>query len=238
MASNFPKKFWNAVTINKEDQFYTLYLDDKAARSPGGNILQLHNTCLMEKIAQEWQSIHEYIDPNKMPLSRLAMTYMDKLQHDKENMKNWLWQGLDYLSTDLLLFPSDQEKLRQEEDAIWLPLIKKAEELLDCNFIQSDSLQVPEQNARIAQTIFDSVYSVDFLKISVILCLVQSTGSVILAYLALKQEISAQQIIEASQLQEQFQMRIWGEIDEQNACLQQQAFEIKQFMNWVFCCQE
>ncbi len=237
MHKNYPKKFWDKVSVRKIGNSYGVLLDGKEIATPAKNVLMLENEALIHQIAKEWTHIQQDINPSLMPLSRLAMTYIDQLQHQPESLKAWINQGLEYLPTDLLLFPSPQpEELRKQEDLLWLPLIDKAQKLLNFTFKQSEDLQIYNENQRIGNSIFNSVYSFDALAASVFPCIIYATGSVILAFLILQQQASFDDVIHACQLQENYQKNIWGSDPEQEAQLIQQQFEIKQFFSWVDCC--
>lgn len=237
MYKNSLKKFWTEVSVQENDGFYTLLLDGKAVTTPSKKTLSLENKALIDKISDEWRNLNHDINPSLMPLSRLAMTYIDQFQDQPENLKAWLLQGLEYLSTDLLLFPSEQPKqLREKEDLLWLPLINKAQTLLNFNFKQNENLQPDDHNQRIGNSIFNDIYALNALAASVFPCIIRSTGSVILAFLTLKKQISFNDVVNACQIQENHQKNIWGDDPEQNAQLTMQSFEIKQFLSWVDCC--
>ncbi len=239
MDKSYPKRFWNKVSVQKiaTTASYGIMLDDKKVATPARNPLILDNEALIYKIAEEWEHIQQDVHPGLMPLSRLAMTYIDQLQDRPEALKAWLNQGLEYLSTDLLLFPSHQpKKLRMQEDLLWLPLIDKAQILLNFTFKQSEDLQVDGHNQRIGNSIFASIYALNALAASVFPCLVYATGSVILALLILQQQISLEDTINACQIQENYQKKLWGDDPEQEAQLKMQTFEIKQFFCWADCC--
>src|SRR5450755_1161158 len=77
-TQSLPKRFYQEVTIAPEaGGGASLRLDGKPVRTPGKAPLVLPNAALAEAVAEEWRAQGERIDPQTMPLTKLANSTLD-----------------------------------------------------------------------------------------------------------------------------------------------------------------
>ncbi|WP_174301960.1 ATP12 family chaperone protein [Caulobacter sp. S45] len=73
-----PRRFYKQVEVAPEGGGFTLLLDGRGAKTPGGAALRLPALGLAELVAAEWDAQSEQIDLSAMPANRLASTVIDR----------------------------------------------------------------------------------------------------------------------------------------------------------------
>ena len=79
---SLPKRFYKEVTIKPEGAGVSgagvsVRLDGKPVRTPGKAQLILPNAAAAEAVAAEWRAQGERVDPETMPLTKLANSTID-----------------------------------------------------------------------------------------------------------------------------------------------------------------
>ncbi|CCK69342.1 ATP synthase complex assembly protein ATP12 KNAG_0C02310 [Huiozyma naganishii CBS 8797] len=148
-------KFWKDVSLNEsiEPGKTHIQLDSKSIRTPMGNSLAVSKSnqflaCLLRK---EWANLPDLsVKPYSLPLTSLVSRCIDlevsnavnaapdlvvKIGGDRHTINKDL---LRYLDTDTLLVFSPRDEfegaLREEQDTLYLPIIKAVEQFLTDNF--------------------------------------------------------------------------------------------------------
>ena len=73
------KRFYKAVDISEAADGFSVLLDQRAVRSPGGAALLLPTRPLADAVAAEWDGQGDEISPVSMPQFSLAVTVVDRV---------------------------------------------------------------------------------------------------------------------------------------------------------------
>src|SRR6202022_3505858 len=77
---SLPQRFYKDVAITPECEGVAVRLDGKPVRTPAKAPLVLPNAALAEAVAAEWRAQGERIDPETMPLTKLANSTIDRVR--------------------------------------------------------------------------------------------------------------------------------------------------------------
>src|SRR5690349_10883012 len=117
------KRFYNEVAVSASpgiDGGYVVLLDGKPVKTPKRAMLTLPNLALAEAIAEEWRGQGESIDPQTMPLTRLAFAAIDVVTPERDRVAEEI---LKYAQTDLLSYRAeDPPELIARQARVWDPL--------------------------------------------------------------------------------------------------------------------
>src|SRR5262245_10536113 len=71
------RRFYADASVAEKEGAFAILLDGKPVRTPARKALRAPSRALGEAIAGEWQAQPDFIDPARMPLTRLANTIID-----------------------------------------------------------------------------------------------------------------------------------------------------------------
>lgn len=132
------RRFYKTVTIaagesDQSDQSgHSVYLDGKPIRTPGRRALAAPVAELARALADEWAAQGEYIEPGKMPLTRLANTIIDGVGAAQDPVAAEIRK---YLASDLVFYRAESPApLRVRQAQHWDPLLSWARQALGADF--------------------------------------------------------------------------------------------------------
>ncbi|CCF58765.1 hypothetical protein KAFR_0F01680 [Kazachstania africana CBS 2517] len=254
------RKLWKHVSVNdtiSQEKFH-IQLDGKTIKTPLGNPLAVgkDRDALAYLLMKEWDNLKNLSSKrNSLPLTSLVSRCIDlevatnekssgpdaaaKIGGGKEVIKNDL---LRYLDTDTLLVFSPRSEyegaLREEQDSLYLPIIKKIESFLSENFGSSPiTLQILDadrhglrgnvQNPETRKAAMKYLDSLCLWNLVVFENVVLTTKSFICGILLLQDRAfsnsppdlhySIEEIERAATLETIHQTRRWGEVEEAHA---------------------
>jgi chaperone required for assembly of F1-ATPase len=202
------KKFYTTVSLSEKPGGYGVILDGKPVQTPQRAPLLAPTKALAEAIMQEWIAQDETIKPETMPLTQILTTQIDRVGLQRHAMTDNL---LAYLDTDLLCYRAPEPpELAKRQATRWDPVLAwfadnhgGGEKLATTSGL--DALAQPRsahEGMRAAiEAMDDPVFTVMQLATA-------TTGSVILALAFTQGEITAQQALEASRIEECYQAEI------------------------------
>ena len=79
-----PKRFYQEVAVRADGLGAAVLLDGKPIRTPAKAQLRMPNAALAEAVAQEWRAQGERIEPETMPLTKLANSAIDGVRGREE----------------------------------------------------------------------------------------------------------------------------------------------------------
>ncbi|WP_119462792.1 ATP12 family protein [Rhodospirillaceae bacterium SYSU D60014] len=203
------KRFYKKVrTAAVEDGFQVL-LDERPVRTPGRAPLVVPTQPVAEAIATEWQAQGEAVKPLTMPLTRLATTAIDRVTAHREGVID---EVASYAATDLLCYRADQPaELVARQNALWQPLLDWATLRYDAPLTVTTGVLPQPQPAGSLVALRAAVAALGTLKLTALHAATTACGSVIIALALLEDRIDAVGAWETSQLDETFQIEVWGE---------------------------
>ena len=141
--SSYPKRFYEHVAIKDEGGGAAVLLDGKKVRTPGKAAFLLPNAALAEAIAEEWRGQGARIDPQTMPLTRLANSVIDGVKGNEAAVVDDI---LKYAGSDLLCYRAEGPKgLVALQSKHWDPILAFAKQDLGAKMRLSEGVMHVEQ---------------------------------------------------------------------------------------------
>lgn len=205
-------RFYRDVTVEKAGQTYRILLDGKPVRTPAGAALPLPNENLAQAVADEWQAQGEKIQPESLPLTKLANTAIDRMS---VNRAAWIEQILAFAKSDSVCYrAATPSGLVERQTAQWDPLMKWARERYGARFRTATGIGFVEQPPGAVAALAHRLADHDDFVLAAIHAAASLTGSAIIALCLSDGRLDADEAFAASQLDEIYQAERWGE-DEQ-----------------------
>lgn len=211
------KRFWDkAEVVAEPDGDYSVRLDGRPVRLPGGAPLRVSGTALAEAVAAEWNAAgggarNGTLRLEEVPVTRLIGTAQDRIAADPAPMVDGLAR---YAETDLLCYHAEDERLAEEQARAWQPV-------LDWLALQHDAplrvtrgvmpvAQPPEALAALRRAVARHAPA----ELAALGVAVPALGSLALALALSAGRLDAAEAHRLSVLDETFQERLWGTDEE------------------------
>ncbi len=120
------KRVWdNAVVAEEPGGSFSVRLDGKMLRMPGGGPLRIVGATLAAAVAAEWNAVGGgskggTLRLEEVPITRLAATLQDRIVPDPAPIVDGL---ANYGETDLLCYRADHEALAELQAREWQPVL-------------------------------------------------------------------------------------------------------------------
>lgn len=206
-----PKRFWKATTTAETTGGWQVLLDGRTVKTPAKAALILPSAGLAELVAAEWEAQSGQIDPNSMPVTRMANSAIDKVTPMQAEVAAHL---AEYGGSDLLCYRAERpEDLVRRQSAAWDPL-------LDWIAAQGAPLkavpgvihvaQEPESLARLSAM----VAAFTPFQLAAFHDLVAISGSLVIALAVTQGRLTPEAAWDIARIDETFQAEEWGEDEE------------------------
>ena len=207
------KRFWRAATVVQADGLYSIHLDARPMRLPGGPVLAVAQRGLADAIAAEWQvaggDVGGSIDYAQVPLTRLAGTAQMRVAPNPTATITALAR---YAETDCLCYrAATPEVLARRQQAAWDPWLDWAAVRFGGRLVTTDGVVAVAQPAEALAALRDAVAAHDAFGLAGLGILVPAYGSLVLGLAVAEGALSAAAALDISVLEELFQEEMWGE---------------------------
>lgn len=207
------KRFYQKAKSVERSGGHGIALDGKAVKTPGRRDLLVPNEALAIAIAGEWNSQEGEIRPATMPLTRLAVTAVDRVARQRDAI---VQQIANYAGTDLVCYRAEHPPaLAARQQAVWQPLIDWAVLRYDAPLTVTTGVIPRSQSEATLRAFATAVAELDDFALIALHSATAACGSLVVALALLEARIDAQEAFAASQLDETFQIEAWGEDAEQ-----------------------
>jgi len=215
LNKTLPRRFYKEVAVQQLDGTFLLLLEGRAAKSQGENYLALPCLAAARALADEWSAQNETIDPAAMPVTRIVHSAVDKVACRLDATVDEIAR---YAGADLVCYRAPEPKMLIEaQAAAWDPILTFAREKLGAHFICTEGVGLVEQPepARTAvkeaiKRIANSGPAAPF-ALAALHVMTTLTGSVLLALAVAHGELAPTEAWIAAHVDEDFEMRAWGE---------------------------
>jgi chaperone required for assembly of F1-ATPase len=226
------KRFYQKAEAAERSGGHGIALDDKAVKTPGRRDLLVPNRALAVAIAGEWASQQGEIRPATMPLTRLAVTAVDRVATQREAI---VQQIANYAGTDLVCYrAAHPPALAARQQAVWQPLIDWAVLRYDAPLTITTGVIPKGQSEASLRALAAAVAELDDFTLTALHSATAVCGSLVIALALLEGRIDAQEAFVASQLDETFQIEAWGEdaeVTERRHALNSEIAAAQQFIS-------
>jgi chaperone required for assembly of F1-ATPase len=225
------RRFYQAVTIAAGEAgervqagrgVHAVCLDGKPVRTPGRRTLAAPVAELARALANEWSAQGEYIEPAKMPLTRLASTIIDGVAAAQDHVAAEIRK---YLASDLLFYRAESPAaLRARQAQHWDPILSWARQALGADFKLGGVMHVAQPAA--ALTAAGAALPQDPWRLGALHAATTLTGSALIALALMRGAIASEAAWQAAHVDEDWNMEQWGR-DE--IVLQRRGFGFAEF---------
>jgi chaperone required for assembly of F1-ATPase len=205
-----PKRFYKEVAVeDRGAEGIALLLDGKPVRTPGKAPLVLPARALAEAVAEEWRAQGERIDPETMPLTKLANSAIDGV-HGRENAV--IDDIMAHAGSDLLCYRADgPEGLIAAQSEQWDPVLAWAKSALKAPLRLAQGVVHVAHPKSALQGIKRELEGLDVFRLAALHVMTSLTGSALLALAAALQRLTPEEAWKAAHVDEDWQISQWGE---------------------------
>lgn len=204
-----PRRFYKAATAGEYADGFAVLLDGKPVRTPGRNPLAVADRRVAEALAAEWQAQGERIDPATMPLTRLVNSAIDRVAGEMDAVRAEI---VKYAGSDLICYRADgPQSLQDAQAAAWDPLVDWVRTELGVRLVLAAGIVHATQDTALSGAVDRLLQPLDPLALAAVSNVTTLTGSAIVALALLSGRLSADEAWAAAHVDEDWQMRQWGE---------------------------
>ena len=209
MGWRLNKRFYEDAATACGEGGFSVLLDGRPVKTPRGAPLILPGKALALAIAQEWQDQPSEIHPETMPLTRLAVTAIDRVRPEREAVVQAVSA---YAETDLLCYRAETPPdLAARQAQLWQPLLDWCRDFYGVRLRVTTGVIPVEQPPQALHVLRGAVDACDDPHLAALSTLTADSGSLILALALMAGRIDAAAAWEAALLDERYQASKWGE---------------------------
>lgn len=209
LKRTLPKRFWQQETVHEVPGGWEVRLDGKPIRTPAKAALTLPTKALAEALAAEWAAQERHVDPETMPLTRMANSAIDKVAPNRQAVVEML---ADYGANDLLCYRAEHpQALHAREAEAWDPWLDWAREALGADLATTRGIVPIDQDAAALAALRRPVEALDPFALAAFHDLVSISGSLVLALAALAGALDTDELWRISRIDEDWQEAQWGQ---------------------------
>lgn len=210
-----PKRFYRTVAAQQLAEGWGVALDGKTLKTPAKQALCVAQKTLAEAIAAEWDAQQEFVQPEAMPLMRLASLAIDRAALDRAA---WIDDMLRYGETDLLCYrASANEPLGEDQRLHFDPILQWLDETHGVHLHVTEGIMPIEQPADALHRLQALLMQASNDEVAALAMITPLLGSVVLAVALWKDAIAIDETLIAARLDEIHHARQWGEDEEAQA---------------------
>ena len=203
-----PRRFYSVVTVAPSSSVFTIQLDGRAPKTPGGAELAVPLRGLADMMAAEWSAQQDFIEFSDMPATRLVNTVLDGMPGARADTETSIVQ---YAGSDLLCYLADgPASLVQRQLSAWTPLLGWARRDLGLDFVQTAGIVHRAQPALTLASVAEIVARADDFALTGLAFAASLFGSAILGLALREGFLDGEGALDASRLEEAFQEERWG----------------------------
>ncbi len=208
-----PKRFYGQVDVARSEDGYSVTLDGRGLRTPGKKIpVLLPALSLAQAMAEEWAAQVEFINPATMPMTRLINSAVES---GEEMVPAFRAEIGKFAGNDLLLYRADSpQELVAEQERVWDGALVKLARKFDVAFQPTIGIIHQPQPATTLERLDAALEGQGLLSLPAMVSITGITGSGLLAIALLHQLLDADEVWTAAHVDEDHQIRLWGEDEE------------------------
>jgi chaperone required for assembly of F1-ATPase len=207
------KRFWDIATAEPVAGGYSILLDGRPMRLPGGAALVIGPRPLALAIAEEWLRAGRDKDGemtfSDTPLTRLAGTAQERIAPDPAPTIDAIAR---YGESDLLCYRADAPReLVQRQSRLWQPWLDWAALIYDAPLRVTTGVGYIKQHHDTVAAMKRAVTRLDIHAVAALGIAVPALGSLVLGLALAAGELDAETATALGALDELFQAELWGE---------------------------
>jgi chaperone required for assembly of F1-ATPase len=202
------KRFYKDVSVAADEGGWRVLLDGRGIKTVAGKPQVLPTRALAEALAEEWADQGDELDPAGFVLRDLADYAIDVVSQDRADVIRGL---VAFAGTDTLCYRAEpDEPLRERQDEVWDPLLHAAEQRWDVHFERIDGVMHRPQPAATLARMQAVLEAESDHALAALNTLTSLAASLVIALAALPSEAEAETLWNAANLEEDWQVELWG----------------------------
>jgi chaperone required for assembly of F1-ATPase len=207
------KRFYRRAAIDPVAGGFAVTLDGKPMRTPAKAAFVVESRALAEAVAAEWQAQGDRVEPDTMPLTRLASTAIDLVAPRHAEVVAMIAK---YAATDLVCYRADgPPELVARQDRTWQPLVDWVRERHGAPLEVATGIMPCAQPAASLAALAACVAARDHWALAALNLATAACGSLVVALALAEGMLDAEAAFEAAELDASFEIERWGEDAEQ-----------------------
>jgi chaperone required for assembly of F1-ATPase len=203
------KKFYDRADPSQyQGGGFVVLLDGRSLQTPNQSLMQLPKLELAQAIASEWRAQGDTIDPQAMPLTKLANTAIDGVVPRRGEV---VAEIAAFAKHDHLCYRTDApaELVRRQSEA-WDPLLDGVAEQYGAPLLVAKGVTSIAQPENSFAALRRAVEAFDPFALAALHVVVSICGSLVLGLAVADNRLSAEEAFALSQIDERFQAEKWG----------------------------
>jgi chaperone required for assembly of F1-ATPase len=223
------KRFYKIVSVDEAER--RVLLDGKPMKTPAGNGFVLPSLAMAEAVAAEWRAQGETIKPESMPITRMNATQIDRVAPRRSDMEA---EMVAYAGSDLLCYRAEEPAALVERQAVtWDPLLHWAAGKLGLSLSVTAGIMPIEQAPEALIAAASYLAGLSDSELTALALAVPPAGSFVIGAALVSGKMTSDEVFAVSQLDETFQIELWGEDYEaadRRAALKAEFIEIERYL--------
>lgn len=205
------KRFYKNVEVTELDSGWGVTLDGRTLKTPGKQILVVRDGHVARLIAAEWDAQTETIQPETMPVTRLANVSIELTPHNRDKLVD---EARRYAGTDLLSYRAESPlELKEQQAAQWDPVLDWAAQR-GIRLKTTDAVLAIEQDPEALDKVADYASGLNDLNLTLQVHLTAVFGSAVLSMAVMEKHLTGSQAFDVSRVDNLYQIEQWGEDEE------------------------
>ncbi|MCF1742930.1 ATP12 family chaperone protein [Paradevosia shaoguanensis] len=207
-----PKRFYKETGVVPVEGGFTVTLDGRPTRTPGRVPVVVPVAGIATIMAEEWAAQGERIDAQTMPMVRLVNSALESGEGMVPSFRD---EVVKFAGSDLMLYRAESPReLAAEQEAMWDEALVKLARHFGVSFQPTIGiLHQPQPPATLAK-LEESLEGEGLLVLTALVSITGLTGSGLLAIGLLNRLFTPDYVWSAAHVDEDFQIRQWGEDEE------------------------
>jgi chaperone required for assembly of F1-ATPase len=224
-------RFYKEVSVDSADDLHRVKLDGKPVKTPGGAVLVLPSAALAQAIAEEWRAQETTIQPQTMPLTKLANTAIDRVAPSPAQAREQL---LSLAKSDVVCYrATSPSELVQQQALAWDPLIAWTAERFGASLRAGNSLTFIEQDQGAMDSLAAALSKLDAFSLAALYAASSLCGSLVIALALAERKLDSEAAFAAANLDRIYQAERWGWDPQETAKATVERAELNQISRFL-----
>eukprot|EP00188_Purpureofilum_apyrenoidigerum_P003558 Plantae.Rhodophyta-Purpureofilum_apyrenoidigerum.ctg376.p1 GENE.Plantae.Rhodophyta-Purpureofilum_apyrenoidigerum.ctg376~~Plantae.Rhodophyta-Purpureofilum_apyrenoidigerum.ctg376.p1 ORF type:complete len:288 (-),score=35.11 Plantae.Rhodophyta-Purpureofilum_apyrenoidigerum.ctg376:1103-1966(-) len=207
-----PKKFYKTAEVKETGgNKFGVVLDGRPVKTPQRQLLESKSPPLMTAVALEWDSQTNRIRPSSMPLTHLLTASIDIVPYFRQRSVDSM---IKYLDTDTICFRTTYPlSLAEEQQQRWDPIVQHMSREHSVILPVTDELSATSQPPAVKEKFEKLLHKLNNIEFAAMESAISTSKSFSIGLALRSGFLNAQQAIAAARCDEEFQARVWGEVE-------------------------
>jgi chaperone required for assembly of F1-ATPase len=204
-----PAKFFKTAEAKAGEDGVRVTLDGRGLKTPKKADLVVPTLALGDAIAAEWNALEDKIDPERLPLTKIANTVIDGVVGMERELHEDLVR---FIGNDLLFYRAGSPReLDERQAAAWDPVLAWVGERFGAQFKVTEGVMPVEQNLLSVAKVAGALSEADAMKLAPVHVMTTLTGSALSVIAYLEGRLMADEVWAHTHVDEGWQEEQWGE---------------------------